>query len=126
MYQSRVRPVILGTFSLALGVATGLGISNLFDSKNDNNQKDNVEKEVIKTLYFAEVSKGYHNTSPCLTTGDFNNDGNLDFILAKDSSEINSINTRLYFFAGDGKGSFTLVEKTKEEKKWILLKDLAF
>ena len=46
-----------------------------------------------------------NQSSPALTTGDFNNDGNLDFLISATLPGTNL--TKTYKYLGNGKGGFT-------------------
>ena len=88
-------------------------------------QQDAKEAEKIKEMNMKDLEKGpemvdyfgsidlYHKLSTAsvaITSGDFNNDENLDVVIAN----LDDNGTRLFFYEGDGKGNFKL---RKYEKK---------
>jgi hypothetical protein len=65
-----------------------------------------------KPVSIGEVSVLKHaadegGSGIALAAGDYNNDGNLDFVVgAKPNNHFNNQGTCIYLFAGDGKGNF--------------------
>ncbi len=71
--------------------------------------------EKVKTVdYFAEIGMSYAESSPSAIAGDFDGDGDLDYIIVqKDGSMGDNYKTRSYFMENDGKGNFKLKTYTK-------------
>ena len=97
--------------NLAGLVLVGLaGMTGLCVYESNRDPSGEVEKEPEPMpKYFAEIPVGYRS-GMAMISGDFDGDGDLDFIVgAHNGSGVNA-NGRLYHFDNDGEGNFTLRE----------------
>ncbi len=70
--------------------------------------------EKVKTVdYFAEIGMSYAESSPSAIAGDFDGDGDLDYIIVQKDGMGDNYNTKSYFMENDGKGNFKLRTYTK-------------
>lgn len=76
--------------------------------------KENTQKETPPEppQYFATVAMDPH-TGMALTSGDFDGDGDLDFIVGAKLPNFGG-EAHLYLYLNDGKGNFTLKEPAKK------------
>ena len=100
---------------LGAGLATLIGIigcdsSNVSPLPERANVTTTETKIKMPITYFAEIDNTqYHDGSVAITSGDFDGDGDLDFIVACNETKGNSAEdkvTRIYLFKNDGKGNF--------------------
>lgn len=84
-----------------------LGLIGTISLSGCDSREQSRHIEINGTDYFAEISPCYGESSPSIISGDFDGDGDLDFICAQ--QDVNGNNqTRFYYFENDGRGHFTL------------------
>ncbi len=76
--------------------------------------KENTQKETPSESpkYFASVLMAYES-GMALTSGDFDGDGDLDFIVGAKYPDFKG-KANLYLYLNDGKGNFSLKEPAKK------------
>jgi len=97
------------TFSRAMISLAGIALASGLAGCEDPTTQSPIPKS---TDYFAVVPMS-RSSGMALTSGDFNNDGNLDFVVGSSDNWQEGI---LYFYQGDGKGNFTLKPKQMDKK----------
>lgn len=95
----------------------GLTTTILFSLGNCAKVSDSGYKEIKKEVpqkvdYFDSIPMVIYS-GMALISGDFDNDGDLDFIVGARDGSLSTEAGRLYFFENDGKGNFTKREYSK-------------
>jgi|SRR3989338_3397312 len=111
MKINRFKTAILGLSSLAL--ATGFaGCENNYQFQQaEQVPAEQVPKQITQD-YFARIA-ATSNSGVSSTSGDFNNDGNLDLVIGGVAGKGLGYSGYFYLYEGDGKGNFTLKPKTE-------------
>ncbi|MBI5803675.1 hypothetical protein HY450_00360 [Candidatus Pacearchaeota archaeon] len=109
----KLQKVIATTLIGLAGLCSNVGC----ECESKQSKSDNVKS--LQKDYFTEIPM-YYKSGMALTSGDFDGDGDLDFIAVvagTKSSGFPNGNAELYFFENvDGKGNFKKREGYHEER----------
>ncbi len=87
--------------SFLIGSVMLAGLSGLSGCKPEKAYAERNEPPA----YFTSVP-AYDGAAVAITSGDFNEDGHLDFILTTNYNPGSSTQSKTYLYLGDGKGNF--------------------
>ena len=101
---------------MALGSAAYFGLAGCCELTGSCDEKTTpsspTPQKSVRPDFFATFPTTYYHPSVALTNGDFDGDGDLDFIVAT-NDETEGSDGKLYFLENDGKGNFSPRKATK-------------